>query len=161
MTSAIAWPADHCAPGWNLIRLRRDGEHPLRFSGRLVDRHDGAVPRATMWHDIALYRTAAAGFAVEIVAQRLAPSGTTQPARCHAAMFDTLDEALVRMETHDPAQDVCPGIAVPAFRLDDPAMPAATLMMQAAALHGLCRDVARRYRIGVGVLLAGIGLREV
>jgi len=158
-------PENPLATGWGLVRLRRDGTHPLRFSGRLIARHDGAARRATLWHDLALYRTEQACFVVEIVAQLLVAAPRCErrirPARCHAALFDTLDGALTRMESHDPSHDVCPGIAVPAFRLDDPAVPAAMLMMHAAALQGLCRDVERRYRIGVGVLLADIGLREV
>lgn len=150
---------------WSLIRLRRDGLPPLRFRGRLIARHDGAVRRASLWHDLALYRTPEACFVVEIVAQCVVdqprPGCQVRPARCHAALFETLDAALSRMETHDPTQDICPGTALPEFRPDDPAISTVSLMMQAAVLRGLCGDVARRYRIGVGVLLAGIGLMEV
>ncbi|MGD0106968.1 MAG: hypothetical protein ABSC06_23460, partial [Rhodopila sp.] len=141
------------------------------FSGRLIARHRGIAPRVALWHDLALYRTAAASFAVEIVAQHMVPfpditqpepSGfQVRPARCHAALFETLDDALTLLETHDAACDVCPGISAPALSFNDPKIPFALLMMQATALQGFCADVVRRYRIGVGAMLADIGLRDV
>lgn len=158
---------DPAATACRLIRLRRDGLPPLRFSGRIIGRHDGSVRRATVWHDVALYRTAAAAFAVEIVAQLLTDVPVeafglqVRPVRCHAALFETLADALTALENHDASQDVCPGISGPSLSLNDASVPTAMLMTQAAVLQGLCRDVVRRYRIGVGVLLANIGLRDL
>ena len=153
------------------IRLRRDGLPPLCFTGRMIARHDGRVPGAMLWHDIGLYRAATATYGVEIVAQLLvaapdpaplAPNGVhSRPTCCHAALFDTLDGALTALESHDASQDVCPGVSAPSLSLNDPATPPAMLLMQAAVLQGFCRDVVRRYRIGVGVLLADIGLQDV
>jgi len=163
--------ADRPSPAWTLIKLRRDGLPPLRFSGRLIARYRGIAPRVALWHDLGLYRTAAASFVVEIVAQHLVPSPDiaplepsgfqVRPARCHAALFETLDGALTRLETHDAACDVCPGISAPALSFNDPSIPPALLVMQATALQGFCGDVVRRYKIGVGAMLADIGLRDV
>jgi hypothetical protein len=162
---------DNSAAPWGLIRLRRDGLPPLRFHGRTIARHDGRLPGATLWHDIALYRTATAAFAIEVVAQlavavphRAQPAlgdCLVRPARCHAAMFDLLDDALTALECHDASRDVCPGISAPSVSFGDPDVSPAMLVMQAAFLQGFCRDVVRRYRIGIGVLLADIGLRNV
>ncbi len=162
---------DGSTPPWSPVRLRRDGLPPLRFHGRVIARYDGKVPGATLWHDIALYQTAAAGFGIEIVAQLLLPgpeapqdtsgAGLVRPARCHAAAFNRLEDALTSLECHDASRDICPGISAPSVSFGDPAVPPAMLVMQAAFLQGFCRDVVRRYRIGVGVLLADIGLRDV
>jgi hypothetical protein len=143
--------------GCSLIRLRRDGQTPLRFSGRLIARYDGKLARANLWHDLALYRSANGGYAVEIVALT-APS---RPARCHAASVETLDAALTLLETHDAAADICPGISTPALALDDPSVSPAALMLQAAVLQCVCSDVVRRYRIGVGAFLASLGLQDI
>jgi hypothetical protein len=153
-------------PPWNPIRLRRDGQRPLRFAGRLIARHEGWVPQVTLWHDIALYYTADAGYAVEIVAQLSehasgSASSQARAAVCHAALCDTLDGAVYLLENHDPSLDVCPGISAPQLVFDDPMVPAATLALQAAALQVFCDSVVIRYRIGVGVMLAGIGQQEM
>ncbi len=146
-------------PGWGLIRLRRDGQPPLRFVGRLIDRHQAPVDGDTLQHDLALYLTAAPGFAVEIVA-RAARGDRSYPVRCHADLFDTLDGALTRLETHDPSRDICPGLSAPAPAFTDPAVSPARLALQAAALQSACQDISRRYGVAVGALLARIALSD-
>lgn len=127
----------------------------MRFLGRLIARHQGPAGEAALWHDLALYRTANAGFAVEIVAN-LPRGDTSHPMRCHAEMFDTLDGALTMLETHDPCRDICPGLSAPAPALIDPAVSPVRLAFLAAALQSACHDIGRRYRIAVGAFLAGI-----
>ena len=75
----------------------------------------------------------------------------------------TRDAALLMLETHDPASDLCPGLSAPA--VGDPVPGGRTvspvvLSLQAAALRAACHDVTRRYRIGVGAFLADIASRE-
>jgi hypothetical protein len=134
------------------VRLRRDGQPPLRFVGQQIGRHDGQLPGVGLWHDLALYRAAAGDYVVEIVARM--PTG---PARCHATRADTLDAALTLLEDHDPCRDLCPGVSAPAVG-DDPATSSATLIVQAAALRGTLEDVERRYRIGVGTFLRTLAM---
>ncbi len=150
------------AAAHGLIRLRRDGAAPLRFDGRLIGRHDGCVPGAALWHDLALYRTAGGGYAAAILAV-LRTQGCNPPhaVACHAALADTLDQALTWLETHDAAADICPGLSAPALSVDDPHLPPAALMLQAAALYCACQDVVRRYRIGVGAFLSSLGRLEI
>jgi hypothetical protein len=144
-----------------LIRLRRDGQRPLRFDGDLIARHNGIIPHAPLWHDLGLYHAACGGYAVEIVAWRAGPAAPGTVARCHAFLAPDLDAALARLEGHDAARDICPGLSAPNVRLDDPALSPTALVMQAAALHGLRQDVVRRYRIGVGLFLSELAMRSV
>ena len=141
----------------DLIRLRRDGLPPLRFLGAIIARHDGYYPGATLWHDLGLYRTTSGDYVVEIVARQTRAT-STGPTRCHAICQPTLDAALLVLETHDPAADLCPGLSAPA--LGDRSVPPVVLAQQAAALQATCHDVTRRYRMGVGAFLAGIAMRD-
>lgn len=140
---------DHAAA--RPIRLRRDGMAPLRLTGAPLGRSEGWLPGAAIWHDLGVYRRAPAGFAVEIVART--PAG---PWRCHALTADTLDAVATVLEAHDSVRDICPGIASDAVALDDPELPLASLVLQAARLRATQLDVRRRYRIGVGRLLAAL-----
>lgn len=156
------------AIGWSLIRLRRDGLQPLRFSGQLIAQYDGRLPATRLWHELALFRTVDARYVVKIVAwHRAAPDPSRiagsdiQAVRCHATLFETLDDALGLLENHNAVGDICPTTFAPALAAHDPAVPATTRLMQATMLQGFCEDVLRRYRIGVGALLAGIGLRAI
>jgi hypothetical protein len=138
------------------VRLRRDGQPPLRFLGAEIGHHDGHEPQAGLWHDVALYRDDAGGYVVAIVARMAAGA-----ARCHAVRADTLDAALTRLETHDAAGDLCPGVSAPALDCDDPALSPATLIVRAAALRCALEDVERRYRIGVGRFLMALADRAI
>lgn len=142
--------------GVTQIRLRRDGEAPLRFLGQQIARHDGHAPGATLWHNLALYRGAAGDYAIQIVAWIEAG-----PACCHAERAETLDAALTWLETYDPSVDVCPGITTAVLGFDDPAVSPACLAMQAASLRCIHHDVERRYRIGVGAFLMRLGDQEI
>jgi hypothetical protein len=155
MNGSVSLPAGAV---WSLFRLRRDGMRPLCFSGRLIARHEGWLPRVTLWHDLAIYLTATGDYAIEIVARLGAGPGVAQsrPVRCHAALFDTFDAALTQLETHDASRDICPGIAAPSPDFGDPAMSPASLAIQAALLHGFCQAVVQRYGVGVGSFLHNI-----
>jgi hypothetical protein len=148
---------------WSPVRLRRDGLQPLRFLGRLVARHDGQAPHAVLWHDLALYRTALTGYAVEIVVRYSPAPGITPPqSTCsHATLCDTLDDAMTLFESYDPLRDLCPGVTAPAPGFDNPAISPVTLAIQSAALLGFSRDVVRRYGIGVGDFLNSLCLAGV
>ena len=152
------------------ISLRRDGLPPLRFFGHLIAQHDGRLPLVPIWHEIGLYRASNGGYVTRIVAYMAAESKSpltkndTQglhAARCHAASFETLEGALQLLEQHDASRDVCPGLSAPGIDFNDATLSPIALVMQATMLHSFCRDIMRRYRIGVGALLAGIGLREI
>ena len=140
-----------CAAGEGLIRLRRDGGFPLRFAGRLIARHDGRAPPATPWHDLALYRSAEAGYAVEIVACTEAG-----PVRCHAILAETLDAALTLFESHDPVADLCPGVTAADLGFDETGLSSTRLAIQAAVLRCAGLDVERRYRVSVGRFLMAL-----
>jgi hypothetical protein len=144
---------------WCPIRLRRDGLPPVRFSGYLLGRHSGALPAVTFWHDLALYRDQAGGAAAEIVAWSGAGSAARR-VRCHASILPALGDALRMLETHDPSADICPGVSAPPLAFGDPAITPVELSLQAAALRIFRQDVVRRYRIGVGAFLAGLGRQE-
>jgi hypothetical protein len=136
-----------------LIRLRRDGEWPLRFPGRRIAHHAGSFldctfPRAPLWHDLGLYRDAQGRYVVEIVAR--GASGFT---RFCAAQVDTLDAAIALFEAYPAADDLCPGLSAPAVRFDDPTVSAASLATQLAMLRHARHDVERHYRICVGAFL--------
>jgi hypothetical protein len=154
---------------WRLIRLRRDGMMPLRFSGRPIARHQGTPVQAAVWHDLGLYQVADGGYAVDIVARASAAAGTHgwpfrrdgAAVRCHAVLAATLEEALAVLEGHDAAADLCPGITAPAIVLDETIMSPATLLIQAAALNAALLDATRRYRIGVGAFLFRLARDDV
>lgn len=143
------------AEGGLLIRLRRDGAPPLRFAGRKLAAQDGACAQAGLWHEIGFYAGRGGDWALGITLWRASPRGRAA-VRCHAWRFDTLETAVVAVETHDAAGDVCPGIAAPELPLDDAAATPLTLALRAAGLERVRRDVARRYRIGAGALLAAL-----
>ena len=143
------------AAGYSTITLRRCGTKPLRFCGRLVARHDGSYPSATLWHEIAFYAVDDGGWATEIVA-RHADACSIIAVRNHASLFETLDDAINRIETYNAIDDVCPGFGAPDLHLDDPTLPPALLALQAAALERFCHDIARRYRSTAGTLLASL-----
>ena len=148
---------------WSPVRLRRDGLQPLRFLGRLVARHDGRAPQAVLWHDLALYRTSPTGYAIEIVVRHSPAPGITpwQPACSHAALCDTLDDAMTLFESYDPLRDLCPGISAPASGFDNPALSPVALAIQSASLLGFSKNVVRRYGIGVGAFLNSLCLAGV
>lgn len=131
---------------WEVVRIRRDGQPPLRFTGRLIARH---TPRAdAVSHGMALYDVADGGYAVEIAAWC-----GGRPVRCRAALCETLDRALTMLECHDAAADISPPLL-------DESLPAAELALRAVALRTLCRDVETRYRSDVGAFLASVALQE-
>jgi hypothetical protein len=141
-------------PGWSVIRLRRDGMRPLRFTGQLIARHDARPPAAALWHELALYRGPAAATGVEIVAWAARADGDFR-ARCHAALFDRQDDALAFLEGHDAMADICPGLTAPAC-----GGGAAESLLAAAALRAFCQDAVCRYRAAVGAFLAGVAAKE-
>jgi hypothetical protein len=155
---------------WGPISLRRDGLPPLRFSGYLIARYDGRVRHVPLWHDIALYRTQDGFYVTHLIVNfTLTSEDSVSPehgranlaARCHAVAFQSLEEAVCSLEGHDASHDICPGLSAPALVVDNVVLSPAALAMQAMILRGFCQDAVIRYRIGVGALLAGIGLREI
>lgn len=136
-----------------MIRLRRDGTTPLRFLGHPIA--TGGTGETGTWHELALYAGADGGYAVAITAYR-----GQSAERFNAWLHDTLEEALCRLEGHDAARDVCPGLTGPACDSGDPAIPPLALAAQAAELRAFCLDVQRRYRTAVGTFLARIAESE-
>jgi hypothetical protein len=139
---------------WHLIRLRCDGQAPLRFEGRLLARHDGLEATALVWHEIALYHVATGGYAVQITAHlRSAADTAAEVVCCHAALLPTLETAVAALEQHDAAHAAMPGRTVPSLDVCDQAVSPTNLLLQATRLAALQRDIVERYRVSVGALL--------
>jgi hypothetical protein len=141
---------------WADIRLQRDGVPPLRFSGRLLGRHEGGAPGMTAWHDLALYDTATRQFVVEIVAWRGAFGEKAYRSCSHALPAATLDAALSLLTSHDPVGDIWPTILIPAETVGTPWQASAQIALEVAALYAACHDTTLHYRRAVGRLLAGL-----
>lgn len=159
--NAISWrwaarPGDAVGP---LIRLRRDGHAPLRFTGGLFGHYAGHMSLIGVWHDLALYATATGTYATAIVAWHAMNSSPTA-VRHHAALHETIEAAVTHLEEHDPASDLCPGVSAPDVSLDGEHEPPVSLLLQAAALQAVKQDTLRRYRIGVGAFLATLASRS-
>jgi len=150
-------PSGVSQPEWRLIRLRRDGLPPLRFEGILLAHHTetqpSAAPVETVWHELALYRVATGGYAAAIVVHFAAAALAPRIIACHAVLMSELNLTIDWFERHDAGQDGVPGLSLPDVTFDNPAVPPARLLLQAARLAAMQRDIIRRYRIGVGTFL--------
>jgi hypothetical protein len=131
----------------------------LRFEGQLLAHHDGGGASAPVWHELALYRVASGGYAVQITGLlRAANGGTAEVVACTAALLPTLEDAVTVFEQHDAADAARPGRTVPSIDFTDATASPARLMLQATRLAALERDITRRYRSAVGALLITLAL---
>jgi hypothetical protein len=153
-----------CAPPATLIRLRRDGQPPLRFTGRLIAYHSGQAGMTACWHDLALYAAQPSSFAASITAQRgtsragadpRAGAQEAEPVRCHAALWDGLEPAIRMFETHDAGRDAEAVLIAPLCRFRHLRGPAAWQHM--AGIEAARGALVHRYHAAVGTFLASLG----
>lgn len=139
-------PPDAATAG--CFTLRRSGARPVSFAGRLLGEASGWRPGLALWHELALYRCEDGRHVAEIRARGKAPGARDQ---FHVALADSLEDAVLVFETHDPKADVAAELD-----LDDPALAPAELLVQAAALRCRIAEAVSGYRATVAGFLHGL-----
>lgn len=133
------------------ITLRRDGDMPLRFEGYRVAHYVGASSFTRTCYSITLYVVVPEGYVTDIVLSFRQDDGETYIRRHRTIRAETLDTLASRLETHDPLDDLCPGISYQDLREDTSKFAS---MIEIIELLSVCREITLSYRSAIGMLLA-------
>ncbi|MEM1065508.1 MAG: hypothetical protein AAF771_03045 [Pseudomonadota bacterium] len=85
------------------FRIARNGGRPLRFSGAELGMAMSYTPEIPYWYEINLYRTSSGAF---VLAIRLFHISDQKTDTVEAWEFDSLEDALWKIESYDPGADV-------------------------------------------------------
>jgi hypothetical protein len=130
----------------SVFTLRKSGSRPVTFSGRHLGHHNGYRVGSALWHELNLYQTEDGRYVADIRVFTKAQGAKDQ---FHVALCDSLEEALQFLEAYDPRGDVPAELA-----LDDEALSAAELLVQAATLKARVADAVSQYRGVLSLFLA-------
>ncbi len=98
-SSSLGYPAAQAGT----FRIKREGARPLIFQGSELAMAMSFTPSIPYWYEINIYRTVDQRF---ILAIRLFFQSKDEENIVRAWEFDSLPDALDKMETYDAAQDV-------------------------------------------------------
>lgn len=98
-TSSLGYTTAHATT----FRIKRLGARPLMFQGSELAMAMSFTPSIPYWYEINIYRTIEQKF---VLAIRLFFQSQTEENIVHAWEFDSLPDALDKMESYDAAQDV-------------------------------------------------------
>jgi hypothetical protein len=134
------------------VALRISGSKPLRVRGELLAECSSWSSGAPAWHELVLYRSDAAGFAVGIKTCR-GPMGASDV--FHARMFPDLDAALTWLQAFNPTADLGADIDS-----SDRRISTTEIALRAATLRQVADRVEQQYRVMTGELFYHIDAGE-
>lgn len=126
-----------------LQSLRRTGQRPYAFNGRIIATVCGITPALPFWYELNVYETVIGSVVTDV---RFFDKSDL-PDLFRVAEHEDLDDAFAWFEAYDPSADLFP------TRDEAPSSSSAFLSLYAARLQIQINQISEHYRSMVGDLL--------
>ena len=140
--------------GWTAISIRRDGNRPLRFVGRLIDAFDDQRSALPASFRLLLYKIQFGGYVILIDARIGHSDGDVIEKRDQIFLASKIEEICTFVENFDP-------VGLLAFNLKTDSVSERSVSSASFKFLNLFHDIKLSYGYAVGQLLSGLAWADL